>query len=597
MSADAATSFARTLVDEWARRGVTDAVVTPGSRSAPLALALARDGRLRTHIYLDERSAAFFALGLGRATGLPAVVLCTSGTAAANFHPAVLEAHHGRVPLLVCTADRPPELQNVGAAQTIDQTDLFGPATRWATTVAVPVEAPGAGASWRRLAARAVTETIGRLAGPVHLNLSFREPLVPTGEPLIDVAPLLAPPGQDQAGGGPQPGPSIEVMDRVAELVRDHHRGVLVVGWGAAVRAETVAAYTAATGWPVLADAISSVRAGESAISTYDLLANDDAVRSALDPAIVIRLGAPLTGKATTAWLEPTVAERPLVVVDRDPARRGGERAATELVTADPDQFLAELTDQLVGEGPELRQEPDRAWLARWLAVEHSVRRAVDTHLDHDDEPFEGRIARDVMDAVPAGSDLVVASSMPVRDLESFARPRDKVTVHANRGVNGIDGFVSTALGIAAATAATGGAPTVALVGDLCFLHDSNGLAGATGRALDAVFVVVDNNGGGIFSFLAQADLDEHFEQLWGTPHDIDLGALGAVHGIPVTTATRAEEVGEAVRAAVAAGGVRMVHVRTDRATNVARHHAVADVATSAARSVLGGRDGSETGR
>jgi len=582
-------------VDEWARRGIADAVVAPGSRSAPLALALARDPRVRVHVQLDERSAAFFALGLGRATGRPAIVLCTSGTAAANFHPAVLEAHHGRVPLLVCTADRPPELQDVGAAQTIDQTALFGPATRWATTVDPPADEPDAATMWRRLAARAVREATGWLAGPVHLNLRFREPLVPTGAPLIEVPPLREPPVDDPAvddppiddprsGAPPRSrggiAPDANTVSRIADLVRQHPRGALVVGWGSDVRAETVERYAAVTGWPVLADAISSARRGTAAISTYDFLARTPEVRDALDPTMVLRLGAPLTSKATTAWMESPGAGRPLVVVDRDPRRHDPERAATELVTDHADRFVVALTHQLHSAG----MTPDRISPDRWDLVERSVRRAIDEHIDRGDEPFEGRIARDVMNVVPTGGQLVVASSMPVRDLDSFARPRDDIRVHANRGVNGIDGFVSTTLGIAAGA----GAPTVAMLGDLCFLHDSNGLLGAAKQDVDAVFVVVDNNGGGIFSFLPQAELTEHFEELFGTPPNIDLAALAAVHQIPVTRITRADELPAAVEAAVVAGGVRMVHVRTDRETNVARHRELEAVAAAAAKAALG---------
>lgn len=577
---DAATSFGRTVVDEWARRGVTDAVLSPGSRSTPLALALAEDPRLRVHVYLDERSAAFFALGLGRATGRPAVVICTSGTAAANFHPAVLEAHHGRVPLLVCTADRPPDLHDVGAAQTVDQRSLFGPATRWSITVEPPANAAEAGASWRRLAARAVHETSGRLPGPVHLNLAFREPLVPTGAPVVDVVPV----DDATTPANAEPAPDSETVSRVAGLVRRHPRGILVVGWGTPVRVETIAAFAAQSGWPVLADPISSLRTGPEAISTYDLLARDSAVRDALDPTMVIRLGAPLTSKAAAAWLDSPTPRRPLVVVDWDPSRRDPRRAGTDLVSDDADRFLTALTEQMGDAG----FAPDGAWLDRWSTVESSVRRAVDAHLDRDPEPFEGRIARDTLDAVLTGANFVVASSMPVRDVESFARARTGVTIYANRGVNGIDGFVSTTLGIAAA--ATDGAPTVALVGDLCFLHDTNGLLGATGRDLDAVFVVVDNNGGGIFSFLAQRDIAEHFEELWGTPQDVDLAALGAMHGIPVTSVTHADALAGTVVDAITAGGVRIVHVRTNRSTNVARHLAVEAVAASAARSGAGDR-------
>src|SRR5205823_2797496 len=270
MTRDATSAFARALVDEWARAGVHEACLAPGSRSAPLALALAADDRIRVHVHLDERSAAFFALGTAKACGTPAVVLCTSGTAAANFHAAVLEASHSRTPLIVCTADRPPELRDTGAGQTVDQLDLYGRAVRWFCEVGVPEDHPGAAASWRSIAARAVAESIGRPAGPVHLNLAFREPLVPTGAPLVDAPGRADGRPWTARATGARP-PSAPTLDALAELVRDTPRGLLVAGWGAGAHPRTVGAFGAVTGWPVLADPISNLRV-PGTISTYDPL-------------------------------------------------------------------------------------------------------------------------------------------------------------------------------------------------------------------------------------------------------------------------------------------------------------------------------------
>ena len=252
---DATTAFARTLVDEWVRGGLTDAVVAPGSRSAPLALALAADPRVRVHVHLDERSAGFLALGLGRATGRPAVVLCTSGSASANLHPAVVEAFHGGVPLLVATADRPPEVRGTGAAQTIDQVDLYGTAVRWAVDVDPPVDAPGAGEAWRALAATSLQRTLGPVPGPVHLNLCFREPLIPTGAPLVDA------PGRPDGAPWFPPAPAPDgldgiALDLLAAACRAHPQGLIVAGWGSEVTPATVASLARTTGWPVLADPI-----------------------------------------------------------------------------------------------------------------------------------------------------------------------------------------------------------------------------------------------------------------------------------------------------------------------------------------------------
>jgi 2-succinyl-5-enolpyruvyl-6-hydroxy-3-cyclohexene-1-carboxylate synthase len=561
MTRDATTSFARTLVDEWARHGVTDAAVAPGSRSAPLALALAGDDRIRVHVQLDERSAAFFAVGLGRASRRPAVLLCTSGTAAANFHPAVLEAHHGLVPVIVCTADRPPELRDAGAGQTVDQVKLYGDAVRWFHDADVPGDREGVGAEWRALASRAVATALGSPPGPVHLNLPFREPLVPTGERLVD-APGRSDSRPWTASGRGVLAPSVEMLDALAHLVADRPRGLVVAGRGAGVRSSTTLRFAEAAGWPVLADPISGLRV-PGTISTYDPLLRDQGFADAHRPEVVLRVGGPLTNKVTTQWLAPDVDQ---VIVDPYDQWLDPHHAASGRMAADGELLLASLADAL-----DVMIDDD--WVGGWRSADAAARAAIDELVDRWREPFEGRVARDAFGAVPDGTPFVVASSMPVRDLESFARPRDGVTVHANRGVNGIDGFVSTVLGIAASSATE--SPTVALVGDLCFLHDVNGLLGAKRRALDATFVVVDNGGGGIFSFLPQAELPEHFETLFGTPQDVDLAALARLHGLDVDEVGAADELAPALEASIATGGLRAVLVRTDRAVNVQRHREV----------------------
>jgi len=278
-------------------------------------------------------------------------------------------------------------------------------------------------------------------------------------------------------------------------------------------------------------------------------------------PDVVIRLGGPLTSKVAMQWLDAEVGQ---VLVDSDGAWLDPQHAVSGRMEADPELLLATLADAI-------DVMVDDAWVGAWRDADVAARASIDAVIDASDELFEGRVARDVYASLPNEARFVLASSMPVRDVESFAAPRDGITVHANRGVNGIDGFVSTVLGIAAAS----DGPTVALLGDLCLLHDSNGLLGIDGRGVDVTFVVVDNNGGGIFSFLPQAEQAEHFESLFGTPQGVDLAALARLHGVDVTEVQRPAEVGPAVRAAAESGGVRMVLVRTDRATNVARHRQV----------------------
>jgi 2-succinyl-5-enolpyruvyl-6-hydroxy-3-cyclohexene-1-carboxylate synthase len=557
-TAAANADFAATLVDEWARGGLRHAVVAPGSRSAPLALALLRDERVTVHVVVDERSAAFVALGIGKATGAPAAVLCTSGTAATNLHPAVVEAHHSRVPLLALTADRPPELQGVGAAQTIDQTHLYGEAVRWFGDPGPPE--PDAAGSWRTLARRALDESTGRPPGPVHLNLAFREPL-------LGDAPGSAVPGRSGDSSSPRSSrtatpPAEADIERLAQIVRDHRRGLVVAGWGSGASAATVAAFAAASGWPVLADSISNLRRGAHTVSTADVLAGVDAFCAEHRPDAVLRLGGPPTSKALATWLAALGSDVPHVLVDPDDVALDPDRLASWRAVVDPDELLSLAVARIDGE------LPDGAWRDVWRRAEAVVREVLDDALDGG-ECDEGRVARDVVDAIPHGGNFAVASSMPVRDVDAFARARDGVTYYANRGANGIDGFTSTVAGIALGSAR----PTVGLLGDLCFLHDTNGLLDLARRGLDVVLVVVDNDGGGIFSFLPHADLcgPDEFEAAFGTPHGVDLVAVARAHRVPAER-VKAADVGFEVRDRLVRGGAHVLVVPSDRDENVAAH-------------------------
>ncbi len=559
MTVDAATGFALALVDEWARAGVSIVAVTPGSRSTPLVLALAGDGRLRVEVFLDERSAGAFALGAAKSSGRAAAVVTTSGSAAALLHGAVVEAHHSRTPLLVCTADRPPELRDTGASQAIDQVKLFGDAVRWFVEVGVPEDRPGVGTYWRSVASRAVAEAMGPPSGPVHLNLAFREPLVPTG---VAVDAPGRPDGAPWTMSTSHPTPSHpDDVERLAQAVAETPRGLVVAGWGTSADPVAVDRFAAAAGWPVLADVVSGLRGGPNAVSTYDALLRHGSFASGHQPDVVVRLGAAPTGRATNAWLSGVAAQ---VLVDPDRAWLDPARAATERVVADPSALLDTVADRLERRG----QGSGSKWLSGWMAAEAAARAAIDDLVDSWASPFEGRIARDLAGCLPDGATLVVGSSMPVRDLESFARPRRGLHMVANRGASGIDGFSSTVLGVAAVS----DGPVVALGGDLTFLHDVGGLLGAARRDIDATFVVVDNDGGGIFSFLPQADLSEHFERLFATPHGTDLAEVAAAFGIPAHRVATAGEVIPAVEESLATGGVRVLIVTTDRAENMARH-------------------------
>jgi 2-succinyl-5-enolpyruvyl-6-hydroxy-3-cyclohexene-1-carboxylate synthase len=573
---DVQAAFAAALVDEWVRAGATRAVVCPGSRSTPLALALADHAGVDLLVRVDERSAAFVALGSGLATGRPAVLVTTSGTAAAEAHAAVVEADLAGVPLLVCTADRPPELRDVGAPQSIDQDHLYGRSVRWFADTGVPDA--GGRPAWRSLASRAVAEATSSRSGPgpVHLNVPLREPL------LGDAAAGGVPPGRRggepwhrrERWAGPHPG----AVERLAGATAGR-RGLIVAGWGCG-DAGDVLGLARLTGWPVLADPRSGLRGGDpGVVAMADLLVRAGGFARAHRPDLVLRLGGPWASRAVETFLADAVRDGADLVV-ADPGARWGDPAhlAGELVACDPGALCRAVVAARRG-----RVDRVTGWAEAWERAERAARAVVARRCGQGplDEPS---LAHRLFAALPGGADLVVSSSMPVRDLESFAVGRpDPPRVLANRGANGIDGVVSTALGVAWG----GGRPTVALVGDVAFLHDVSALEGhgARGRlgarGASCTIVVADNGGGGIFSFLPQARSlgVDRFEDLFGTPRRVDVAAVAAGFGLG-TTEVGPDNGGAALAGALAATvGVPGVHVvrvlLPDRDENVAVHDAV----------------------
>ncbi len=583
-------TFAATLVDEWLRAGSTDAVVCPGSRSTPLALALADAadaGRLRLHIHHDERSGAFLALGLGLATGRPALVLVTSGTAAAELHPAVVEADLAAVPLLVCTADRPPELRDVGAPQAIDQVHLFGRSVRWYGDPGVPDD--GGRDRWRAFAARAHAAASGDPAGPVHLNLPFREPLVGAADALPQGRPDGAPWTRTVAAPG-------ERAPALAALAADlaGRRGIIVAGHlpaggGSAgagpsgpVDGDAVHAAAAALGWPVVAEPRSPAWCpADTLVPHLDAVLRSPQAVDLLRPEVIVRLGPPGASRVVNEWLSGASARE---VVAGAPG--WSDPSATAAVVVDQAGPLVAALTAAAAEAA-----PPSGWLDRWRTVAGAARAAADGELGAVARAADGHtepaVARAVVRGVGAGTTLVVSSSMPIRDVERYAVPRREVRVVANRGANGIDGVVSTAVGVAVGS----GVPAALLIGDVAFLHDSNGLLGAAGRGIDLVCLVVDNDGGGIFSFLPQARAlaADRFEALFGTPHGLDLVGLAAAYGVRARRLDPREDVTGAVAEAAAEGGVQVLVVRTDRTANVEAHRRVDDAVAAAVEAALAG--------
>jgi len=574
------TALARVLVDELVRGGVTECVLSPGSRSAPLAFALhAADaaGRLRLHVRIDERSAGFLALGLAKASGRPVAVVTTSGTATANLHPAVLEAAHSHVPMIVLTADRPPELRGTGANQTIDQIGLYGGAVRLFVDVGTPEARPGQNAYWRGLTCRALASALGELAGapgPVHLNLGLREPLVPDGDEdwleALDGRPGGLPwtmrvqppapghgtaaPGAGSAaapvvpGAGSAAAPVVPGAGSAATpAVADDLPARTVVVLGDAVPAATAAALdlAEARGWPVIAEPSASAGAGLTLVAAADLVLDAPGFLDGHRPARILVVGRPTLSRAVGRL----VASAPADVVARGGDWSDASRLATRVLPAVP---------RADGAG-----KVDASWLPAWQSAGQVVMTVVHELLDAGPDLVEPVMAQEVVAA--AGSLLVVGSSKPVRDL-FLAGSRPGLRVLANRGVAGIDGTVSTAMGAALAH----GGPTLALLGDLTFLHDANGLIlGPEEPRPDLTVVVVNNDGGAIFGLLEQGGPGHEaaFERVFGTPHRVDLAALCAATRTPHVLASTRNE----LRTALAVvQGVRVVEVRTDRTAAVA---------------------------
>jgi 2-succinyl-5-enolpyruvyl-6-hydroxy-3-cyclohexene-1-carboxylate synthase len=542
------TSLARTLLDELWRCGVRHVCLAPGSRSAPLALAAVHRG-MDLHVSIDERSSAFLALGISKATRTPAAVVCTSGTAAANLFPAVIEARHAMSPLLVLTADRPPELRDTSANQTIDQIKMFGDAVRFFAEVGAPEDVPSAGRYWRSLACRAVAEATGTPPGPVHLNLAFRDPLVPGSGGFDSDTSGRADGGPWTEVARPRPEPDGALLDRLARMLSG--RRAVVVGGVADVDPARVVALAEGSGWPIIAEPLSGMRRGPNAISTYDALLRVERFAANHAPEIVVRIGKAGTSKSLPGWLEGTRQ----VLVDESGMFLDPERSCELIVTADPGAVASGLMGRI--------EPAPHAWIGEWQEAESAARKSLDDVLDSSDQPTEPRMARDLAALLPDGATLVGASSMPVRDLDRAMAPRTGLRVLGNRGASGIDGFVSTAMGVALATEGS----TVALAGDLSMIHDSNGLTLTSGDRPDITFVVLNNDGGGIFSFLPQAKHDD-FELLFGTPHGLSFADLAAFHRCRYRLIERASDLQNALQG----DGVSIVEVRTDRAANVAVH-------------------------
>jgi 2-succinyl-5-enolpyruvyl-6-hydroxy-3-cyclohexene-1-carboxylate synthase len=525
--------WAGAVLDEVARSGVEVVGVAPGSRSTPLVLAAAADGRFRLISVVDERSAGYFALGVGKGSGKPAAVITTSGTAGANLYPAVIEASLSEVPLLILTADRPHRLRDSDANQAVDQIRFFGPYTRAFFDVAPPRAGDRELKHLRAQACRAVALAQGPPPGPVHMNFPFEKPLEPSGGEVGSVPGIsqLARKGREgeepftRAASSRLSVPEGEML-RHAALISRAARGLIVAGpiHGTHEVAEAVRALGAVTGFPILADPLSGAKfgapKGAQIVSGYDLFLRSPHARAALEPDLILRVGASPTSAALLDFLgeQEGVTQ---VVVDGGHRWKDHLASAHEYIRADPAELLNALATRVTS-------GLDPRWRDIWSRAGNRVREILGAQAG--DELEEGWIVRGVVEALPDGANLVVANSMPIRDLDAHVEPSTKeLRVFGNRGASGIDGFVSTAIGVAASASS----PTLAVAGDLSFFHDMNGLLTLRQEGLPVGFVVVNNDGGGIFHNLPVREFEPAFTRYFATPHGLNFRSVADLYGLP----------------------------------------------------------------
>jgi 2-succinyl-5-enolpyruvyl-6-hydroxy-3-cyclohexene-1-carboxylate synthase len=574
------TALASAFVEELARCGMRRAVLAPGSRSTPLALALWRAPAIHTTVLVDERSAGFFALGAAQASGVPVAVLCTSGTAAANLHPAVCEADEAGVPLIVLTADRPPELRAIGAGQTIDQLKLYGDAVRWFCEVGTHEADDDGLLHLRASACRAFARARGEpRPGPVHLNLSWRDPLGP--EPRhadVTATSQLALAGRGErpltAVTGASLAPAAGLLDELADRIGQLERGLIVAGRQAdPALAESIAGLARATGYPVLAEPTSQVRLGPhertNVVWAYESIAR---LRpAALSPRLIIRFGDMPTCKPLREWLG-ALDEARQVVVDPTGGWNEPSRRAETIVRSDPAAVARGLADRCErGAGD---------WTRTWLRASEAAATEIANELSALREITEPGTHAALGELYEDGDLVYTASSMPIRDQEAFV-PAGPAAVRflANRGANGIDGLISSGIGAAVAS----GRPSWIVTGELGLFHDMNGLAALAQASVPVRMVVLDNRGGGIFEFLPQADQIERgeFEALFGTEVPIALADVTALHHLPHVRLESLDELGDHTRETA------LIEVPVDRRANVALHRRLAAAAVAAVEGSL----------
>lgn len=572
-------AMAGALAAGLASAGLRDVVICPGSRSGPLAISFARNDLVKTWVHLDERSAGFFALGMAKGSGRGVAVVTSSGTATANLLPAIVEANLTNVPMVVITADRPAELVDWGANQTIRQSGIYGDHVKWAADFPVPESGSQLVEYALAMGQRAYVTAVGHPSGPVHLNVPFREPLAPvsvageeTGIPRLQG--ILDGPVPSVAPDGWEAGRSLGAK------MRDIERGLIVCGpqsnvelAGAVSEAARVLAY------PILADPLSQVRCGahtrSQVIDRYGLFLRERDLWERLKPELVIRFGAWPTSKTLERFLVGTKEARHVLVAENgwpDP-----HQLAVDVVQADAVSFCRGLASGVKEGGV------GSSWLKQWTGFNRSAGEGLAGYMAETEEMFEGKVFHKIQEYMPEHGILFAGNSMPVRDMDAFLPSSSKrIMLMGNRGASGIDGNVSTVLGAGVGA----GEPVVAVVGDVTFFHDLTGLLMARNSEVNATIIVINNDGGGIFSFLPQAEHPEHFEEVFGTPHGLTFGAAAEMYGLEYSRVGTWEEFEESMRASVGRRGTSIIEVPGSRERNVALHREAWAAATEALHSV-----------
>ncbi|HEU5139273.1 MAG TPA: 2-succinyl-5-enolpyruvyl-6-hydroxy-3-cyclohexene-1-carboxylic-acid synthase [Bacillales bacterium] len=556
-------AYVGAFVDELSRSDVHHTVICPGSRSTPLAMLMAEHPELKVWMHVDERSAAYFALGMAKSRREPVAILCSSGTAAANFFPAIVEAYESHVPLIVLTADRPHELRDVGAPQAIDQLKIYGNYVKWFTEMALPESSEEMLRYVRTVAGRAAATALTVPGGPVHLNFPFREPLVP------NLSSDLWASGRERhryvSVSEGRRKPDHDLIRKFADELKGIEQGLIVCGpQDDSALPEVITRLAEKLQYPVLADPLSQLRSGTCdkkwIIDGYDAFLRDESVTERYVPKVILRFGAMPVSKSFMKYVRKHPQSR-LIVVD-DKRWREPTQLASDRVEADPVSFCEALIC-------EVNHKPND-WGKAWFRLNEVTKEQVLTH-GVEDSLSEGQVFAELPELMPRQSILFVGNSMPVRDFDTFFMKNDlDICTMANRGANGIDGVVSSAIG-----ASSLGVPLVLVIGDLSFYHDLNGLLAAKLYRLNVTIVVINNNGGGIFSFLPQARETDHFEDLFGTPTDLEFGNAVEMYGGSFCSVETWPQFRDEVKRGVSSQGLNVVEVRTKRDENTRLHHSI----------------------